>query len=313
LTHFLEDTLPLYFDTLFQPAFSEEEFSREKLVQLEELKTYSDHPSRIADKIFNEAMFEGHPFSWPVAGITESVESFTHAKVKEHFQKQVPSSRLVVSVAGKFNEDMILSTLEKQVRKTSPSFLQEKMPLQEIKGPRYVEVKKGREQSHLIYGFRGIPLGHEDRHSLKVLSTYLSGQSGRLFRELRDKQGLCYVVAPMSLEGYDGGYFAVYMGCDPKKREQALKGIAEELQRLVEKPLSEADVKKAKEFLLGRHHMDLQNNSTVSSTSALSQLYGIGHDEHLKMAANLKKVSAASIKKVASRILSQPSVTAVVV
>ena len=50
------------------------------------------------------------------------------------------------------------------------------------------ELRKDRAQAHLVIGFRGLALDDPDREALEVLTQVLSGQSGRLFLELRDRR-----------------------------------------------------------------------------------------------------------------------------
>jgi hypothetical protein len=59
--------------------------------------------------------------------------------------------------------------------------------------------------------------------------------------------------------------------------------------------------------------MDMQLNSAIANSAAFNTLYGMGFDEHLKLGENLRRVTAQSIQKLASKIFSAPSVTALVV
>ena len=83
------------------------------------------------------------------------------------------------------------------------------------------------------------------RRGLEVMQTMLSGQSGRLFMELRDKRSMAYSVSAMLMEGIDPGSFSVYMGTSPEKVEAALAGIRAELARLREDLVSEAELARA--------------------------------------------------------------------
>lgn len=312
LTKHLDDVLPLFVDMLVSPAMDEKEFDREKAVQMEDIRTFEDSPGRLVDKMFCEAIFDGHPYANPVVGSSESVAALSLDSVREQF-KRLSSGRVAVAVAGKFDVDRLTEHFGRLKRDDVTSDLGRQLAWQQPRGERVVERAKNREQSHLIMGFPGLRLADKDRVAMKVLMTLLGGQSGRLFRELRDKKGLCYVVAPVSFEGWEAGYFGVYMGCDPAKRRQALSGIKGELERLVSRPIPEGEVKRAKEFMLGRHAMDLQLNSTIASLASLNTLYNLGFDEHLRLASQLKAITGASLRKLAARLVDQPPVTAVVI
>jgi zinc protease len=245
-------------------------------------------------------------------GSLDSVPRITSEKIGTHFRRWVAGAPLVVAVCGEFSPGAIVPHFERMKREVAKAATGS-FPFEPLKGPRLSEIKKNREQSHLIMGFRGTRVVDRERYDLRTLLTILGGQSGRLFLELRDKGGLCYTVSPLSFEGIEPGYIGVYMGCDPAKRDEALVGIRRELDRMIEKPVSASELKRAKEFVLGRHQLDLQLNSAVSGSAAFNTLYGLRHDEHLRIAEGLRPVTAASIQKLASRIFASPSVTALVV
>ncbi|MBI3556503.1 MAG: insulinase family protein [Deltaproteobacteria bacterium] len=313
LTRYLDDIAPLYAETLCNPALHSEEFRRAQTVALEDIRTLEDDLGRLVGRLFCENLFEGHPYSQAIIGSKDSVEKLTAAKLGTHYDSLVRGAPLVIAVSGKFNPARIISLFEKIKRPTSLRATLAELPASPPKAPRIVEVKKNREQSHIIVGFQGTRVTDRERYDLKMLLTVLGGQSGRLFTELRDKQGLCYTVAPISFEGIEPGYVGVYMGCDPGKRTQALVGIQKELERIASKPVSATELKRAKEFILGRHHMDMQLNSAIANSSAFSTLYGLGFDEHLKLGENLRRVSPLTLQKLASKIFHTSSVTALVI
>jgi zinc protease len=171
------------------------------------------------------------------------------------------------------------------------------------KGPREVKKTLQKAQTHLVLGFPGARVTDPWRRVLDVVSTVLSGQSGRLFLELRDKQSLAYSVSSMSVEGIDPGYFAVYMGTSPEKVETALAGMRRELKRLCDEPVSDAELSRAKEHLIGVHEIGLQRNGARAATMALDELYGLGAEAYLKYAEEIAAIGAKEVQEVARRVL----------
>jgi len=313
LTQHIDDIVPLYAETLFNPAMAADELDRAKVVALEDIRTLEDDLGRLVGRMFCENLFEGHPYAQPIVGYTDSVEGITPQHLKAHFSKHITSAPLIIAASGKFNPARMISMFEKIARKGPFKRGLEAKKFGPLKSPRIIEAKKNREQSHLIIGFQGTTVSDPERYDLKVLLTVLGGQSGRLFTELRDKKGLCYTVAPISFEGIEPGYVGVYMGCDPLKRNQALEGIRKELGRIAAKSVTASELKRAKEFVLGRHHMDMQMNSSIATSAAFSTLYGLGYDEHLKLAEHLRSVTSTTMQRLASKLFNAPEVTALVV
>lgn len=312
LTKYFDDIFPLYIETMFNPALSEEEFDHAKELVLEDIKTLEDNPGRLVGKQFVETLFEGHPYGIPMTGYEDSVKSLNIEAVRAHYQKQMGAPKVVVSVCGKFQRDQVIekfSKIQRKINKSTPDTIEMFQP----KSERIVEVVKNREQSHIIYGFIGTRALDQRRYALKMLLTIMGGQSGRLFREIRDKQGLCYTVSPMCMEGVEPGYFAIYIGCDPAKREQALKSIRIELDKLSSKSVPSGEFKRAQEFILGRHHMDNQLTSSIAAVTAFNTLYGLQYNEHETWEHEIRKVKPKDVQSLAKDLFNQSSVTSVVI
>jgi zinc protease len=131
----------------------------------------------------------------------------------------------------------------------------------------------------------------------------LSGQSGRLFLELRDKRSMAYSVSAMSLEGVDPGYFAVYMGTSPEKVAAALAGIRAELSRLTEELVSEAELSRAREHLIGTQAIGLQRNGARAGLMALDACYGLGPEAYREYPQAIARVTAEDVRAVARRVI----------
>ncbi len=318
LTKYFPDVSSLFIDTLAMPGFDAKELEQSRLLQLEDLRTLEDNPGRYVERVFCEELFKNHSYGLPPSGFESGVSSFSREDLLRHYGSYISDQRLVVTCVGKFSSQSLAKKLEEIDWKKTPIRTEKPAKVlagtfQDEKTPIYREIHKGREQSHIMLGYKGLALNDPDRYVFKVLLNLLSGQSGRLFTELRDKQGLCYVVAPVAFEGIDPGYFGVYMGCDPAKRTVALEGIRKQLERLCSSGIAASEVNRAKEYLLGKHEMDLQLNGHLASTLNLNKLYGLGEREHLTWAQEFKSVTPERMKKLARRLISGREVCVVIV
>ena len=139
------------------------------------------------------------------------------------------------------------------------------------------------------------------------------GQSGRLFIELREKKSLAYTVAPTSLEGIEVGYVGTYIACSPTKKDEALAGIRTVLETLANKGPTVAELKRAREFHLGRRAMDFQGDGFIASHYGLEALYGIRDFDEQGIARAIEAVNAQQVKDFVRKYLVEPAqVTAVV-
>ena len=138
-------------------------------------------------------------------------------------------------------------------------------------GPEVVSIPRDKQQVHIIIGFLGTTLSSEYRYGLEVLDTALSGQSGRLFTELRDKQSLAYSLSSFSLLGLDTGSFGIYIGTSQDKQDQAIKAVWQQLYRVMEEPLSEEELAKAKNVLISNYELGLQTRGNQALEMALNE------------------------------------------
>lgn len=295
----------VFSDCLLRPTFEESEVARERLVQLQQIKSRDDHPSGIAFRLFHRAMYGAHPYHRDLQGEKAPVEAVTGAALAASHQARLGQGGLVVSVVGDIEPADVLRAAEAQLaglpgNAPRPPTYAPFAPPTEAKVAQQDTLKA---QAHLVYGFPGLTVKDPDRHALEVLTSILSGQGGRLFIELRDKRSMAYSVSAFALEGVDPGYFAVYMGTSQEKSGEAFKGIQAELQKVLDARVSEAELDRARNYLIGAHAIGLQKNASRAGVLALDEAYGLGIENHKHHAERILAVDAAAVQGVAQRLL----------
>jgi zinc protease len=178
--------------------------------------------------------------------------------------------------------------------------------LSAVKTPQGIQRRvrhRDKQQAHLVLGFLGTTLRDPDRFPLEVLNAVLSNQGGRLFVELRDKQGLTYALSGFSQEGLDPGALGVYLAVSPEKVGRATEAVLEELQRVTTSPLSEEELSRAKRYLIGSFEIGLQRNSAVAADMAFNERYGLGFDALTRYPGRIEAVTAQDVLRVARQYL----------
>ena len=275
------EVLDLFFDALFHSALPETELEQERRVQLEDIRHQADAPARQVMKALTAALYGEHPYGLDPLGTEESLQSLNRMDLLEILRGQLAPGRLCYAASGDVDPDALADAIAAQTpsdRTAAPAL--PPMPTPVLTGVTQVRLTADKQQAHLALGFRGTTLYQPDRHALDVLSTLLSGQSGRLFLELRDRQSLAYTVSAMHVDGIDEGYFAVYMGTSPDKLEQALAGLRTELDKVVQAPVPQVQLDRTKRYLAGGHAIGLQRRSSRAATLCLDELYGLGRQAY---------------------------------
>lgn len=313
LSVFEEKMFEIYADSLLTPQFPVEVLEREKVILKNQIKSRNDNPAQICVYNFMKDIFKGHPYSRDVLGSEQSVDSISVTDLKKYYEQVITAKNITFSVVGDVDKDEWVDRLEKLTSQLpTGKKIENRFELQKVvkETKTFHELKK--EQSHIIVGYRGLTLQSAERYTLEVIQSILSGQGGRLFLELRDKNSLAYSVAPMHFEGLECGYFGGYIGCSPEKSQKAIQMLKEEFAKLIDKKVQDDELTRAQRYLVGRHDIELQRKSTVCNAMLFDQIYGLDYRESLSVADKYFGVTSEAVQKLAEKIFSQPAVISLV-
>lgn len=222
------------------------------------------------------------------------------------------SAQTVSAICGDAEESIWMPLLEKTSQAFNKSVVKKEFPIAPLDKNYWFYESSKKEQAHVAYGFRGVTITSAERFTLQVIEAILAGQGGRLFLELRDKASLAYSVSPMKFEGIETGYFAAYIGCSPEKTETALKMMREELLKLADIVVSDVELQRAKNYLIGGHDIGLQRNSAIASSVAFNEIYGISADEVFNYERTLAPITPKHVRDLAEKIFKQKHVISIV-
>jgi zinc protease len=305
ISRHLERALDLFADCLLNPTFDEEELEKEKYLINEEIRARDESPSRLAFDLFHRTLYDTHPFRMDMLGTHASLDRLTQETLIEYYQRLSRPDGLVLTVVGDVSTARLVRLVTRLFGKMESGGEGFAAPAIDppLKGANTAVKELPRQQTHLVLGFRGLTFKDESRFALDVMNAMLSGQGGRLFMELRDKQSLAYSVGCYHLESLDPGYVALYIGTSPEKKQAALEGMLAQLTRLLGGDLPEEDVEHAKRYLIGSHAIGLQTNSSQCGQMLLNELYEIGYNAHLDYAAAIAAVTRDDVLATARRVL----------
>lgn len=313
LSPFEDAMMDIFADSLVHPQFPSAILEREKTIIKNQIKARNDNPAQICALNFMKEIFQGHPYSRDMVGSDESINKITCADLHAYHRKVIQARNLTFSVVGDVNVEKWVEFLEKVTAQLPQGErIKNTFPPQPLSKAQKVFQPLKKEQSHIIVGYRGLTLKDDDRYVLEVMQSILSGQGGRLFIELRDKNSLAYSVSPMHMEGIECGYFGGYIGCSPEKSAKAIHMLKEEFRKLAEKPVSEEELVRAQRYLIGRHDIELQRKSTVGNAILFDDIYGLDYRESLDVADKYFSVTTEDVQRLAKKIFAQPTIISIV-
>ena len=318
LSSFWEPMYEIFEDTWLNPLLSELSVEREKTMMLNVVKTREDRPAQEALRVFHENLFEDHPYSKDLYGHPSTIKDLNAVNLKGFLSRSRRNRKVHVVICGAIpNRDEIIKSFERAIGLSKSDSSQSGLsnlgasqdkPHKYPESPQKWFVPSQKEQAHLIVGYPGLNFLDPRRYSLGVIQALLSGQGGRLFMELRDKASLAYSVSTLRLDGIDAGYFGGYIACSPEKVDTAISMMKDEFRKLAEEKVSERELELSKRYLLGKHDIDLQKNSSISSEILFDEMYGLLYDETFHFKERLASVTREDLRLLASEIFSKPEV-----
>jgi zinc protease len=303
LSQHFEEAFQLLTEVIRQPSFDEEEMEKRRRLILASIRQQEDDLGRLVFKLFRKTLYEKHPYRMDTLGTLESISRLTQRDLKEYYWRIVVPENMIITVVGDVDQTKVHLAVKKgfgDLKRESPSapsisqeFLVQRM--------RKAEIIKMKEQAHFVLGFLGVSFHHPDSYALTVLDAALSGQGGRLFRELRDKESLAYALDFMAHPNLDPGFIGVYMGTHPKKLDTAIETVLRELKKVKEEGLTEEEMDRAKKYLIGNFEIGLQTNGAQANQMSLDELYGFGFDHYQKYPQEIQKVTQEDVNRVAKQ------------
>jgi zinc protease len=274
--------LELFADCLLEPRFDNVELTAARQQQLAELASQASRPGRAAYQLFLGALYGQHPYHRDVLGSERSLLSLGRNALRDFYREHFPAAGLTLVMVGDFDPDEALAAVRSRFAvapRRKPAVAAVAPPSFEGRGAAEREVYEyldSGDQAHLVLGFPGATVAGGDRFALEVIGALLGGQSGRLFLELRERQGLAYQVAVHVTEGIDPGYLAIHVACAPDKLERVHAVIRAELDRLLDGGVSAEELERARNYVIGAHEVAMQRRAAVATAMAFHEAYGLG-------------------------------------
>jgi predicted Zn-dependent peptidase len=302
-----DEVFDLLAEMLLDPSYPE--IDSERQVVLEEIAMYEDEPQDRVHDVLAEAVFGGHPLGRRVLGEAEVIASIPIPDIDAYHRERYAGPEIVVGAAGHLDHDRIVGLAEKLVNPTGAGGDQPDMALDG--GARLCFHQKETEQYHICFGAPGLRRDDQRRYGLAVLDSIFGGStSSRLFREVREKRGLAYSVGSYNEQFTDQGLVATYVGTREDNVEEACSIIGAELARLRSEPVSEEELRRAKESVKGR--LVLSSESTAARMTRISRatLFGLPIESLDQMLAKVEAVEVAELTELAAELYGEERLSA---
>ena len=302
-SRFNSDLFAMLNEILTKADFADSERLREVTNIKAAIKQRADQPLRYLFSKLGPYLFPaGHPYAYDGLGSPETLDRFIRNDLMAFWQKQL-AQPWVLAVVGSFERNSVLK-LAASLPHPSGSALTVSEPGW-TSTPQLSLKLPGRNQTHLLRLFPTVTPEHPDAPALRLLTNMLAGQSGLLFTDLRDKEGLGYTVTAFERVSPQKGFLALYIGTTADKLAQSQEGFARVIAKLKSDLLPQERLRDAANNLLGDYLRGRQSLAARGNEAAQDRVLGYPQDFEKQLLDKLGTITPERIREVANRYLNE--------
>jgi zinc protease len=311
-----EQALDVYTKILQQPDFPEAVLEREKARILAGLREAATQPESISNKAFMETLYGTHPYALQESGEPETVANLKRQDLLKFYQQYYGAKNAVVALIGDMSREDAVGIAER-ITKGLPA-APSAGPLPAVTYPVQAEqrhIQHPASQSHILLGYPGVKRGDADYFPLYV-GNYILGGGGfvsRLTEEVREKRGLVYSVYSYFMPMAELGPFQIGLQTKTEQADEALKLVQETLDKFISGGVTEAELKAAKQNIIGGFPLRLDSNAEILEYLAVIGFYHLPLTYLEDFNKEITQVTAAQIKDAFKRRVDPNKLVTVIV
>ena len=308
-------------DIVFHSVYPQAEIDKEVEVICDEIESYNDSPAELIYDEFENILFKGSPLGHNILGTAEQVRAFKTEDALRFTQKLYRPDNAIFFAYGDIDFKKLVRLLQRALAddESVVNLAEEKLPKNYpsvgdgIAGQTIV-MQKNTHQAHVMIGTRAYDVNDDRRMPLYLLNNMLGGpgMNAKLNLALREHNGLVYTVESTMVSYGDTGTWSIYFGCDEHDVKRCLRLVRKELDKFMQKPLSEAQLKAAKKQIKGQVGVACDNRENFALDFGKSFLH-YGWEKNVdRLYEQVDEITAAQIQAVAQELFDKDRLTTLI-
>ena len=302
--------LPLVLQMVTSPWLVEDQVTLERQLNLQTLQRQKEDPFQVAHDQLRQQLYGSGPYGHDPLGVEAELSALARPQL-EQMTHQLGQEGAVMVLAGQIPaepEQLLLHQLEGQSWRTqAPRRLAGASGLKQVSLASNVDET---EQLVLMLGTTTAPLGSEQALALRLLHCHLGiGMSSRLFVALREEHGLAYDVGVHYPARLGDAPFVFHLSSSSERAEEATRELLNEWLRLLEEPISDAQLQLAKAKFTGQEALGRQTCSQVADRHALVLGHGLPFDFADRCLLEAEALTPNDLHQAAQALLQGPSLS----
>lgn len=305
LAEFAGRTIEIATDMLTRPRFSPEhvEYTREQLIGA--VRRQYEETWDGAERFFMHLLAPDHPMG---RSLTESeIRSLSHEDAVEFHRRYFGPEGAVVAVAGDIDLATLRSELERTIGTWRPAEAKPAAPpeFNPAREPKIYHVQRQIQQSYVVIGHAGIPLGDPDRAAIELANLVLGASSAdsRLVRAIRTKGLARDAISRLTSHYLVPGFFYVIAVAPAANTGHVIELIKTELRRLVDEPITPVELEQSRNAVFHRALYEIEKPLDVVTRKALAELHGLDPDYYEQYLDRLQTITVEEVHAAVRRWL----------
>ncbi len=306
-------------DCLMNPAFKEDEFSKEKKTRIDALRAAKDNPGTAVRYYFQKAYFGEHPMGHIRTGTETALNRMVTADVRSHYLKCYRPERSTLAVVGDMEKSRLIEVLNATIgnwkHPGSSLPLISTPPVPKPAGKKLVLVDKpDATQAYWMLGAPGYAMGDRDTPQAAVMNTLFGGRfTSWLGTELRIKRGLTYGASSNFISWSNGGLFSANSYTKNDKISEMLDITLGLLDQARKDGFSAEEITSSRNYIEGQFPPTLETNGSKADAYVRLSFYNLGLDYYDRYLAGIRNVTQSAAKDAAKRWIPENDFVLVVV
>lgn len=314
-----DKTLELLNEVVNNATFEDYEIDKVKTEKLNTIKRNKDVPLQRAIEEYRDLIYQNSPYSISSKILEKNIPNITKEDIINYYNSIFAPKNLVISINGNIDKDKTIQDLNNIFKPKENTknfdFVQYNSKIPTVTTPRQtIQKVPTTETAWILLGWQtnGV-LNEKDYATLQVIDSLLgSGMSSRLFKDLREQEGLAYQLGSGYSPNVLRGSFLLYIGTNPQTLDKAKSGLFAEITRLKTEYVGDKELQDAKEKLLGNYVIGLETNLDKASNIGWYEASTRGYEFKDKYEKLINSVTDSDIIEIANKYFTDDYILSIV-
>ncbi len=308
---------PLFTEVIRYPIFEPQQLTLAKTQLQGAIARRNDDPGDIASREFRKLIYgENSPYARTIE--YKTLDNIKREDLQQFHQTYVRPDQIILGIVGDFDpvkmKQLINDNLGQWEAPQTPAAIDVPSATQKIKQGIFLVNQPQLTQSNIRLGHLGGELNSPDYPALTVVNGVLNGFTGRLFNDLRSRQGLAYTVYGVWNPAYD--YPGLFLAGGQTRSEttgQFIQALDQEIGRLRTTPITPEELTLAQDSILNSFVFKFENPSQTLSRLMRYEYFGYPSDFIFQYQAGVKATTIEDVERVAQKYLNPDQFVTLVV